>query len=559
MRDQHGQELRKEFREFFMISSLPGMRIGLFLTLIMFSCFALFNVLVFPNSPEQLYYNRFWIISPVMVLSIIVTYIKPLHKWLHLVYIILNLLICVAVFYVGINSDLSNKGSEYYYAWVMLVIIGLFVFYKMPFLTVLIIGFLQIAAFTLANILNHTLAMHPFFFFNNLFFVVAIYSIGFMMAYMFKNLNRKNFLHQKALSKNNLQLLQEIKERKMAVDAFQRSEIQYHNTLDSIPDWIYVVDREFRIVIINSALKDGHLHNGVPVDVVGKLITEVYPFITSATLGELQNVFDHGAMLVTGQKMSFNHTDVYMEVRKVPIYKDREVIQVMTILRDRSKEKEVEELKQKNSEQKEIMLREIHHRVKNNLAIVISLLNLQLRNNTDSDLHRIIRDIEMRIRSMALIHEHLYRSENLDRIPLASYLHSLATIITGTFSGNRINLVTSLEPTDVSIETALPVGLIANELLTNAFKYAFPNQQFCEIQVHLHKENNEVFALKISDNGVGLPDSFSLDSEKSLGMFIVKLLVEQLDGEIEISRQNGTSFTIRFRNLLLKKHDIPLN
>jgi two-component sensor histidine kinase len=231
----------------------------------------------------------------------------------------------------------------------------------------------------------------------------------------------------------------------------------------------------------------------------------------------------------------------------------------MTIMRDRSKEKEIEELKQKNIEQKEIMLKEIHHRVKNNLAIVVSLLTLQLRNNTDPELHRIIRDIEMRIRSMALIHEHLYRSENLDQIPLASYLQSLATIITGTFSGHRINLVTSLEPIDVSIETALPLGLIANELLTNAFKYAFPRQQDCEIQVHLHKENDDEFTLMIRDNGIGLPESFSLNSEKSLGMFIVKLLVEQLDGKIDITRRNGSCFSIRFRNLLVKKHDIPSN
>jgi two-component sensor histidine kinase len=559
MIEQPGKELRKEFQEFFMISSLPSMRIGLFLTLIMFSCFAIFNAIVFPNSPEQLYYNRFWIISPVMILSIVVTYLKPLYKWLHVSFIILNLMVSVAVFYVGVNSNIDQKGTEYYYAWVMLVVIGLFVFYKMPLHSIVIIGLIQLIAFTLANIINHTLERHPFFFFNNLFFVVAIYSIGFMMAYMFRSLNWKNFLHQKALSKNNQQLLEEIKERKMAVEAFQRSEIQYHNTLDSIPDWIYVVDRSYNIVIINSSLKDGHIGNGLPTDVVGRSIREVYPFMTNNTIEELQHVFDHGTMLVTGQHMNIRNRDIYFEIRKVPIYIDHQVVQVMTILRDRSKEREVEDLKQKNAEQKEIMLREIHHRVKNNLAIVISLLNLQLRNNTDYELRRIIRDIEMRIRSMALIHEHLYRSENLDRIPLAAYLQSLTTIITSTFSGHRVNIVTSLDATDVNIETALPIGLIANELLTNAFKYAFPNNHTGEIQVHLHKMDETEFTLMIGDNGVGLPDSFSLDTEKSLGMFIVKLLVEQLDGEIQISREQGTSFTIRFRNILIKKQDIPLN
>ncbi len=553
------KEVRREFQEFFMISSLPTMRIGLLLTLVLFTGFAAYNALIFPDYPEQEYYNRFWIVSPVMVASIVISYIRPLYRWLHPVYIILNLLMALAVFYVGINSDLSQKGSEYYYAWVMLVVIGLFVFYRMPFVSVIVIGLIQIIAFSFANILNHTLSEHPFFFYNNLFFVIAIYSIGFMLAYMFRSINWKNYLHQKALTRNNLLLQEEINERKMAVEAFQRSEVQYHNTLDAIPDWIYVVDRELRVVMINSSLRQGHQEHGMPVDVIGKRVTEVYPFMTDLTVRELDQVFRLGSLLVTEQQMNMKDRNVFMEIRKIPIYRNREVVQVMTILRDRSKEKEVEELKFRNAEQKEIMLREIHHRVKNNLAIVISLLDLQLRNNDSRELRRIIRDIELRIRSMALIHEHLYRSDNLDRIPLANYLHSLATIITSTFSGNRVKLVTDCDPTDVSIETALPLGLIANELLTNAFKYAFTGRPDGEIRIELKNDHQGEIILKISDDGVGLPDSFSLDSTSSLGMFIVKLLVEQLDGTLEISREPGTSFRIRFHNLLIRKKEFPIN
>ena len=551
MKEQSRKDLQREFHEYFMISSLKSMRMGLVLTIALFSGFALFNAIFFTDAPERLFYNRFSIGIPVIVLSILVTFIKPLYKWLHLIFIILNLLMCLAIYFVGIDSRIAMGGAEYYYAWVMLVVMGLFVFFRMPFLTIMIIGFLQITTFAVTSMLNHTLELKPFFFYNNLFFVIAIYSIGFIMAYMFRSLNWKNFMHQKALSKNNEQLLAEINERKLAVEAFQQSEIQYHNTLDSIPDWIYVVDRNFRIVILNSSLKDGNTGHGLPVDVIGQYIGDVYPFLTSTTFEELQQVFDRGVMLVTEQKMTIDNQDVYVEIRKIPIYRDHEVIQVMTILRDRSKEKEVEELKQKNAEQKEIMLREIHHRVKNNLAIVISLLNLQLRNNSDKELHRIISDIEMRIRSMALIHEHLYRSENLDRIPLATYLYSLATILIGTFSGRRVQLVTSLDEVEVSIETALPIGLIANELLTNSLKYAFPRSKEGEIHIRLCKEDDDRLSLVIKDNGVGLPVSFSMENEGSLGMFIVKLLVEQLGGEIEFSREGGTSFVIHFRDLLV--------
>jgi PAS domain S-box-containing protein len=438
----------------------------------------------------------------------------------------------------------------------MLVVIGLFVFYKMPFLSIVIIGLIQIIAFSSANYLNGNYTDRPFYYYNNLFFVISIYSIGFMMAYMFRQLNWRNFTHQQALSDNNRKLMEEIRERKLAVDAYQQSELQYHNTLDSIPDWIYVIDRENRFIMMNSSLREVHQQNGFPTDVIGRKIDEIYPFITAATLTEFRHVFEEGVIYVAEQKMEISGVWHYMETRKVPIFRDNKVYQVMTILRDRSKEKEVEELKQRNAEQKEIMLREIHHRVKNNLAIVISLLSLQLRNNDDPILLRIIRDIEMRIRSMALIHEHLYRSENIDRIPLASYLHALATIITGTFSGHRIRLITELEPVDVSIETALPIGLIANELLTNAFKYAFPAHGEGEIVIGLETCGPDAHILTIRDNGIGLPDHFSLDSEKSLGMFIVRLLVEQLDGQIAINRNHGTEFKITFKNIVVRKQEL---
>ena len=529
------------------------MRMGLIFTLIMFFCFVLFNTFFFRDAPEVQFYNRFWVISPFIITSLMATYFRRLYKWLYPIFISLNLGICLAVYFVGATSDYSENGYEYYFAWVMLVVIGLFVFYRMPFRSLVVIGLLQVTAFILACISNGFFAYRPIIFFSNLFFIIAMYSIGFIMAFTLRKLNWKNFMHQRTLAESNLRLTEEIKERKHAVEAFQQSEIQYHNTLNSIPDLIHVIDRDFRVVIINEALKESQQKMGLAGDVIGKHILEVYPFMTSVSISELNTVFESGAISINELQMPVNGITLYLENRKVPIFKNNRVVQVMTILRDRSKEREVEELKQRNAEQKGTMLREIHHRVKNNLTIVISLLDLQLRNNTNPELMRIIRDIEMRIRSMALIHEHLYRSENIDLIPLASYIHSLATIISSAFSGHRITLVTALDHAEVSIETALPIGLITNELLTNAYKYAFPGSRNGEIEIHLQQDADEMFTLTVSDNGVGLPDSFTLDSENSLGMFIVRLLVEQLGGALEIDRKQGTSFIIRFRNLVVKK------
>jgi PAS domain S-box-containing protein len=342
----------------------------------------------------------------------------------------------------------------------------------------------------------------------------------------------------------------DITSRKQMEDDVRRSEIEYRDTLDSLPDWIYVVDEKCEIVMVNSILKEELRRNGMNPDCIGQELNQHFPFIYKQTLDGINHVFKTGEASLDEQKVEVNGRILHVEITNAPILKDGHVIKVVLMIRDRSKEKELDELRTKNIEQKEVLLREIHHRVKNNLAIVISLLNFQLNNNSNEELTRIIIDIQMRIRSMALIHEYLYRSENLDRIPLANYIESLSVIIMTAFSGHRIHMIHDLDPIDVSIETAVPMGLIINELLTNAFKYAFPKGAPGEIHIRLKKEDGEQCFLVVEDNGIGLPEDPSMDSEKSLGFYIVRILVEQLAGNIKIVREKGTSFQIRFMNVI---------
>jgi len=348
----------------------------------------------------------------------------------------------------------------------------------------------------------------------------------------------------------------DITSRKQMEDDVRRSEIEYRDTLDSLPVWIYVVDEKCEIVMVNSILKEELRRNGMNPDCIGQELNQHFPFIYKQTLDGINHVFKTGEASLDEQKVEVNGRILHVEITNAPILKDGHVIKVVLMIRDRSKEKELDELRTKNIEQKEVLLREIHHRVKNNLAIVISLLNFQLNNNSNEELTRIIIDIQMRIRSMALIHEHLYRSENLDRIPLANYIESLSVIIMTAFSGHRIHMIHDLDPIDVSIETAVPMGLIINELLTNAFKYAFPKGAPGEIHIRLKKEDGEQCFLVVEDNGIGLPEDPSMDSEKSLGFYIVRILVEQLAGNIKIVREKGTSFQIRFMNVIPVRHNL---
>ena len=548
MQPQSRKELDREFQDYYLTSSIPSMKVGLSVTLLLFISYAFTNGLLYWDIPEQQYFTRFGIIVPTLVISLAALFIKPLRKNLTLLFILLNIFSCFAIFIVGITSDITSRGYNYYYAWVMLVMIGMHTFYRIRFWDLILLNAMQLMAFLLATLINRSYTI-PYLFLNHLFFVISVTSLGFFISYIFQSLNWKNFLHQKALTENYHKLILEIRDRKDAEEELARSERQYHEALDSFPDWVIVVDRDINILMVNSTLKQLVADSGLPADFSGLNINNSFPFIRKEDIEDVRQVFETGRTSIGEISFEFGGQVVFVEVRKIPMFRSSKVEQVMIVARDRSKEREVEVLKLRNAETKEIMLREIHHRVKNNLAIVISLLGMQGRKNPDPDFQRLTRDIELRIRSMALIHEHLYRSENLDRIPLSDYLHSLVSIISGTFSGQTVKLEMQLEDIMVNIETALPLGLITNELLTNSYKYAFPNMQQGIVRLELKKLESEGFTLLVSDNGVGLPIGFNLEKQESLGMFIIKLLVEQLDGTINITSRGGVSASIFIPNI----------
>ncbi len=364
---------------------------------------------------------------------------------------------------------------------------------------------------------------------------------GYYMVHVFKTGN-------KAITVDFI----DISKRRQTEDALQRSEIEYRDTLHSLPDWIYVTDNKFRFAVINASLSNAMKEYGIGPKKTGTEISAELPFFASDDIDAINVVFQTGKISNHERRIMLHNREMFAEITMIPILKAHEVVKVIVIIRDRSKEKEIEELKQRSADQKEVMLREIHHRVKNNLAIVISLLTFQLNENTNPEIKRSLIDIQTRIRAMALIHEHLYRSENLDKIPLATYILSLMQMIMSAYSGHRVQLESNLEPIDVTIETALPVGLIINELLTNAFKYAFPGNDNGMVIISLAKAEDDYCVLSVKDNGIGLPQSFIPESSVSIGLYIVRLLAEQMDGSIQIEREKGTTFSIRFRNLFKK-------
>jgi len=221
-----------------------------------------------------------------------------------------------------------------------------------------------------------------------------------------------------------------------------------------------------------------------------------------------------------------------------------------TIIRDMSEQKEAEVRIKASLEEKEVLLKEIHHRVKNNLQIVSSLLQLQASYIKDPDALNIFEESRDRIKSMALIHEQLYQSNDLAQIDFPEYLRSLLNMVLSAHRTNRTRVETKLhvDPVSLDLDTAIPVGLITNELVTNSLKYAFAGRTVGEIAVRLTKSAEGDFLLMISDNGVGLPDSFNFDKATSLGLRLVRILSRQMRARLEISNGMGTQFRVYFKS-----------
>ena len=235
-----------------------------------------------------------------------------------------------------------------------------------------------------------------------------------------------------------------------------------------------------------------------------------------------------------------------------PIYESAEDEQInrvsmaQVVVQDITERKRIEALVQDSLKEKEVLLKEIHHRVKNNLQIISSLLHLQSRELKDSASQEIFSDSQHRIASMALIHEELYNSADLGRIDFADYARSLVENLFESYGINidRIVLKVEVDASPLNLDRAIPLGLIINELVSNSLKYAFPDGRKGQITIGLWTETDDRFALTVSDDGVGLPEDIDFRRSQSLGLKLVATLANQLKSDFELDRSRGTTFTI---------------
>ena len=384
-------------------------------------------------------------------------------------------------------------------------------------------------------------------------------------------------------------LSKEIVERKKVENQIRQEKDFSERLLNSSIDGIIAYDKNLNFTLWNPGMKN--LSGIDESDVLGKNIFDVFPLLK--IIEEDKNILETlkgNYAIVKDKFFSIPKTGKkgYLEAYYSPIYNPaKEVLGGLVIIRDRTKRKlalealertkrdlekrveertadlskaneelrkeikhreETQELMNNSLKEKVVLLREIHHRVKNNLQVISSLLNLQSGYISDKKSLEVFRESQNRVRSMALVHEKLYRSKFLNKIEFSDYIKSLVHDLFDSYNvdNNRISFSSDLEGTFLKIDTGVLCGLIVSELISNSLKHAYPDGRKGNIYISMHSNSSKKYKLIVKDDGVGFPQDIDFRNTESLGLQLVTSLTDQLGGEIELERNGTTKFEITF-------------
>ena len=344
--------------------------------------------------------------------------------------------------------------------------------------------------------------------------------------------------------------VQDITELTYAEEAVRKSEEKFRLLSTMSPVGIYQIDMQGRCDYVNP---QWYQMTGMTVqEAMGDgWLTAVFPEDRALVKAAYDQQADVAG--IWRKEYRIQHTDgSIMWVHGVisPITDDTGcVVSYLGVNTDITERKLAEKEIADSLKEKEVLLKEIHHRVKNNMQIITNLLTLQARRIEDPKLRDVYRDSQNRIEAMSLIHETLYRSDSLARIDCQQYIERLVTYINRAYNNAAQNIRYHIQakPLELTVDDAIPLGLIVSELLSNACKYAFPDRDEGDIHITMQSTDEKSVELTIVDNGVGLPKSYEGELHKTLGMQLISDLVTgQLKGELSIQNHNGTQFSIRF-------------
>ncbi len=384
-------------------------------------------------------------------------------------------------------------------------------------------------------------------------FYVSVYGLSNLIGHYFKLI--AFYALYKAVIETGLRnpynlLFRELNREK---DALRESEEKYRVLYQRTPALLFSVDQVGRIEGVNDYCLEilGYNRDEVLGRNILEFLTGESPELAAAI--HLPELFQSGQardLPVQVLKKSGGVIDALMSAVAQPgLHGQR--IQYLAVLTDITDRKIAERQIEESLREKEVLLREVHHRVKNNLNVIHSLLSLQSDYAADEFHRRMFEETQARVRSMAEAHERLYRSESLATLDIDDYVGSLVDHLVGESpeTGGRIHLSREIVDVSFGLDTAIPLGMIVNELVSNCLKHAFPDERKGEIGISIRRMDEDEFELKVKDDGAGIGKEINWDAPDSLGLDLVDAFVKMLHGRIEISANAGTTVLIRFKEL----------
>jgi len=336
------------------------------------------------------------------------------------------------------------------------------------------------------------------------------------------------------------------KEVRKSYEKLEESKKTYKTILNTINDALYIIDPQIKFLEVNRGALD--MYGYSKQEIIGESLS----MLSAPGKNDMEEIVNAGFRALGGEHQTFEfwgqrkNGEIFPKEVKLNkgTYFGREV--VVAVARDITFRKEDEKRLKRSLDEKEAMVQEVHHRVKNNMQVVSSLLGLQSMYLEDDKVQNALQESQNRVQSMAMVHEKLYQSKNLSSVDMGDYMHQITHHLLDNYQleSNKIKTNIQAEKVDMNIKTASPLGLIINELITNSIKYAFPNGEG-EITLKICSVD-ECYQLTVSDDGVGLPDGFQLDKTETLGLQLVNRLVRQIEGSIEVGDSKGTEFIIKF-------------
>jgi PAS domain S-box-containing protein len=351
----------------------------------------------------------------------------------------------------------------------------------------------------------------------------------------------------------------DITERKRAGELIQESNALLSSILES-PDNIimFALDKNYKYLSFNHAhVKEMKHIYGVDIEISKNIFTYMLNKQDCLKAEENYKRVLKGERFIEIQEYGEADSRFWYELIFNPIINTSNQVTGFTVFVTNITGRKLADEQIKTSlKEKELLLKEIHHRVKNNMQVIISLLKLQSKNITDKQYLDMFKESQGRIKSMALVHEKLYKTKSLAEIDFKEYIKSLVSSLFRSYriKPDKISLKIDVEEISLGLESAIPCGLIINELISNSLKHAFPNDRKGKVSVIFYSVNEDKLILKVSDNGIGVPEKFDIKNTKSLGLHLVTILSEdQLHGKIEFNRVDGTTFQIQFQKLNYKE------